>query len=37
MKVFTVLLAEIGVKMLIYQQQEKKLQLKVNILLLFVV
>ena len=34
MKVFTALLAEISVKMLIYYQ--KKFQLKVNILLLFV-
>ena len=33
MKVFTVLLAKISVKMLIYyQKQEKKFQLKVNIL-----
>jgi len=38
MKVFIALLAEISVKMLIYYpKQEKKFQLKVNILLLFVV
>jgi len=37
MKVFTALLAEISLKMLIYYQNErKKFQLKVNILLLFV-
>ena len=38
MKVVTALLAKISVKMLIYyQKREKKFQLKVNILLLFVV
>ena len=38
MKVFTALLAEISVKMLIYyQKQQIKFQLKVNILLLSVV
>ena len=38
MKVSTALLAKISVKMLIYyQKQEKKFQLKVNILLLSVV
>ena len=38
MKVVTALLAKISVKMLIYyQKREKKFQLKVNILLLFLV
>ena len=37
MKVFTARLAEISVKMLIYYQKREKSQLKVNILLLFVV